>query len=253
MDFTYDSYGELLDSFLRSGYRVVTVRKAATETVDPPSLILRHDVEWNAERALALAAIERSLHVRSTLYFRVDTRANDIRAMEGLQDDGFDIGYHFNCLDRTRGNVAQAVELFERDLTELRHSGMDIVTAAAHGNPRVRKVGYKANFDLVRQDPGLLNRMGLFDLVDYTKNFVQQPKLFQVSDAGISWNHGRLSRQSLTSLIRNGSHPHMFMIVHSDYWSGSWLRPVALHLAAFGLRTLRGNAAIALGVTPSQR
>ena len=247
MDFTHDTYGELLNSFLRSGYRVATVRQAATETIDPPFLILRHDVEWNAERAVALAAIERSLNIRSTLYFRVDTRANDIRAMARLQDDGFDIGYHYNCLDRTRGNVAQAVELFEHDLTRLRRSGIDIVTAAAHGNPRVKRVGYTANFDLIRRDPGLLNRMELLDLGDYTKDFDQQPKLFQVSDAGISWNHGRMSRQSLASLARNGSRPRMFMIVHSDYWSGSWLRPVALHVAAFGLRTLRGNAAIASG------
>jgi hypothetical protein len=253
MDFTYDSYGEFLGSFLDAGYRVATVRQAATEPIDPPVLVLRHDVEWNAKRALALATIEQSLDVKSTLYFRVDTKANDVWTMTRLQDDGFDIGYHYNCLDRTRGNVSQAIQLFEHDLAYLRRSGVDIVTAAAHGNPRLKRVGYKANFDLIRRDPDLLNRMNLWDLGNYTKHFDRHPNLFQVSDAGISWNHGQITRKSLSSLAMGGSAPNIFMIVHTDYWSGSWPRSVALHVAAFGLHSFGLNAAIASARHVSRR
>jgi hypothetical protein len=246
MDFTYGSYGELLGSFLQAGYRVATVRQAATEPPDPPVLVLRHDVEWNAERALALAAIEQSLDVRSTLYFRVDTTANDIRAMTKLQDDGFDIGYHYNCLDRSRGDVPRAIELFEHDLAYLRHSGVDIVTATPHGNPRLKPVGYKRNGDLVWRDKqDLLNRWKLLDLGRDSRGFDHYPNLFHVTDAGIRWNHGQVTRNALLGFAGNGSTPSMFLLVHSDYWSGSRLRPVALHLAAFGLRSFRLNAAIA--------
>jgi hypothetical protein len=245
MDFTFDSYGELLGCFLQGGYRIVTVRQAATELIDPPILVLRHDVEWSAERALSAAAIERSLDVRSTLYFRVDTKANDIAAMTRLQDDGFDIGYHYNCLDRTKGDVSQATQLFEHDVAYLRRSGIDIVTAAAHGNPRLKRVGYKANFALIRRDPDLLKRMNLWNLGDYTNHFDRYPNLSQVSDAGISWNHGQLTRKSLSSLATDKSACQVFMIVHTDYWSGSWSRSVALHVAAVGLHSFRLNAAIA--------
>jgi hypothetical protein len=253
MDFTYDSYRELLDVFLQADYRVATVRQAATELIDPPLLILRHDVEWSAERAVALAAIERGLDVRSTLYFRVDTRANDIRAMMRLQDDGFDIGYHYNCLDRTKGDVSQAIQLFEQDMAYLRHSGIEIVTVAPHGNPRLKRVGYESNADLIRRDPTLLNRMDLWDLGGFTRHFDRHPNLFPVADAGVRWNHGQLTRKSLSSLARDGSAPRMFMLVHTDYWSGSWPRPIALHVAAFGLRAFRLNAAIASARHASQR
>jgi hypothetical protein len=245
MDFLYDSYRDLLDGFLKADYRVATVREAATDTIDPPILILRHDVEWSAERALVLAAIERSLDVRSTLYFRVDTNANDIRAMVKLQDDGFEIGYHYNCLDRTRGDLTSAIEIFERDVTHMRRSGIDVVTVTPHGNPRLRRVGYAANADLIRQDPDLLKRMHLYDLGGYTRHFARQPNLFPVTDAGLRWNHGQITRKALSSIARHRSVPRMFMLVHTDYWSGSWPRAAALHMTAFGLHALRLNSALA--------
>ena len=244
MDLVYSGYAELLDGFIQGGYRVATIRQAATEMIDPPILILRHDVEWNAERALAIAAIERSLNVTSTFYFRVDTKAHDLRAMARLQDDGFDIGYHYNCMDRARGNTSQAIELFEDDLASLRRSGIDIVTVAPHGNPRLKHVGYRGNAALVRRDPDLLSRMGLLDLGLLSQDFDRQPNLLHVTDAGIRWNDGEITRAFLARVAQETTAPRIFMLVHPDYWSDLWPRSVALHVAAFGVRTFRINAAI---------
>jgi hypothetical protein len=247
VDLDYATYSDLLDAFLRSDYRIATVREAATECIEPPVVILRHDVEWSARRAAVIGSIEESHGVRSTLYFRLDTPACDLRAMATLQRAGHDIGYHYNTLDRARGDLASATDSFEQELSYLRRSGIDVVSATAHGNPRLKRVGHSSNTDLVERDPSLLSRLNLLDVGLFGNEFERQPSLFTLKDSNGRWNHGAWSWQQLFESIRARSVPRLFLLVHTDYWSSSRCRTLAFHAAAFGLRRLGGNAVIAQG------
>jgi len=104
MDFTFAAHKKLMESAANAGYQAITAREYLQGIGKPLTLILRHDVEWNPRRALAFAELEIACGFRSTFYFRVDTKAFDLSIMRQLQDEGFEVGYHFNTLDRCGGD-----------------------------------------------------------------------------------------------------------------------------------------------------
>jgi hypothetical protein len=83
------------------GYRVVAleewVRESQRNGADP-TLILRHDVDQHPRSALAMAAIEADLGVRSSWYFRWRT-AHPL-VIEAIKRRGFDVGLHYETLTR---------------------------------------------------------------------------------------------------------------------------------------------------------
>lgn len=242
MDLVYATYCRLLDTFRKARYRSTSVREAVARKQPPPLLILRHDVEWNARRALALAEMERVRDIRSTFYFRADTDAYDLAAMRHLQERGFEVGYHFNTLDRCHGDFEAATALFEEDLRRLREAGIDVVSVKQHGNPRVKKIGYRTNGDILTRDPDLLRRNGLSDPDSCLETCY--PNSFYLADTGIHWNP-RLTTDEILIGIRQTRWPVIYMANHPDYWSRSAGRALGLQIAAVGLRLLRLNTVIA--------
>lgn len=236
---TLSVYRHLLNALTAAGYDVSTVRGAVDASSNRPVAILRHDVEWSAACARHMARIEREAGVRSTMYFRIDTRAFDIRTMRDLQSAGFDIGYHYNVLDRTKGNFEAARELFTSDLARLRAEGIHITSAAPHGDPRRKTHTYTYNWELFTRYPSLGEELGLADLGPWGMRFDQLEGLARFSDANMRWNRGKLRFDELMSGIADRASPHLFLLVHADYWSRSRMRAFALHSAAAGTRALK--------------
>jgi hypothetical protein len=242
MEFVHRTYERLMQGFARAGYRGVSVREAFCGNLREPLLILRHDVEWSAPRALALAEIERRANFSASYYFRVDTRAYDPRAMHHLEETGFELGYHFNTLDRCHGDFGAAVRLFEHDVRELRRAGFDIRTACQHGNPRVKKIGYQSNADLLEYDPALPARTGLLLADAYL--YPLYPERFMLKDLGIRWNPPG-SAAALLARIATREWPVVYFLAHPDYWSHHAPRAMVLQLLARALRCCRLNAVVA--------
>jgi hypothetical protein len=239
MNYVYERYRELVTTFVARGYRVVTVREAAVAPVETPFVILRHDVEWSALRAARVAEIEEELGVASTFYFRADTKAFDLDIMTSLQTRGFEVGYHYNTLDRARGHVEAARELFERDVAAWRGAGIALSTAAPHGDPTIRRVGYSFNSDLTTRVPTLLDRAGLLDTGAHGTHFPLQGTVFPVSDANMRWNRGAIAWPFFSRVARERSIECLLILTHADYWSASKWRALPLHMAATGMRALR--------------
>src|SRR5438270_535534 len=239
MHYVYDRYRDLLDAFIAGGYRVATVHEAASASLEAPFVVVRHDVEWSAERALAVARIERAAGVTSTMYFRIDTHAFDVRVMRELQALRFDIGYHYNVLDRCGGDFKRAEMMFEHEVTKLRELGIRVSSAAPHGDPKAPRLGYMFNSDLLKCTPDLLRRLNLFDIGPFGNRFRLQDTMFSVSDANMRWNRGELSWPFFFRVIKERSIPRMFPLTHVDYWSKSRIRAVSLRAAAFGVRAFR--------------
>jgi hypothetical protein len=239
VQYLYSQYRKLLGAFIAGGYRIVTVREAARERIDGPFVILRHDVEWQASRAVAIAEVEASVGVCSTLYVRADTHAFDTVAMRGLQEQGFDIGYHYNALDRASGDFERARSLFEEELRVFREEGLEVTSATPHGDPMVRRRRYTSNSDLMKRYPELLEACDLVDIGRFGTRFPLQEPVLHVSDANMRWNRGELTWPFFFRITRERSVPRLFMLVHADYWSGSRVRARSLHTAAWAMRALR--------------
>lgn len=240
--YTLASYRELLWAIAEAGYRAVTLREYLKGLVEPPLVILRHDVEWSAGRALDLAELELAQGFRSTLYFRADTSAFDL-SMRSLQDKGFEIGYHYNTLDRCGGDFEKAIALFESELSRMREAGLCVETVCSHGDPRVKKKGYRANYEIFVRDPGLKVRSKLLGEAYLDVDF---SSLRYLSDAGIRWNVAT-STGELISKVRRREWPVIYMLTHPDYWSRSPLRALGLQVAARGMRLFKVNSLIIAG------
>lgn len=118
MDFTLDTYRSLLDALKGHG-----------------DFALRHDVDLRPDFSLRVAKIEAAAGFTATYYFRsmhFVSHAETIRAIASL---GHRVGYHYECLTTTDGDMGQAFEDFRRNLEQLRQLA-PVTTACAHGSPR---------------------------------------------------------------------------------------------------------------------
>jgi hypothetical protein len=119
MDFTIKRYSKLLDALsLRT------------------DVFLRHDVDVSTSNALRLARLESDKGVKSTYYFRARhfTSSNHVPRIKTIASLGHTIGYHYENLTTTKGNVEEAYHDFERNLALLRQIAQ-VSTACAHGSP----------------------------------------------------------------------------------------------------------------------
>jgi len=139
MSFTHSEYRDLLGALSASGRRLVTVAEYLGAGDERRGfVIIRHDVDRRPAKALELAALERSLGVRSTYYFRMDRYGRfpviELRSIGAL---GHEVGYHYETLSACSGDLRKALQLFERNLAELRKS-VACLTVSMHGAPLSR-------------------------------------------------------------------------------------------------------------------
>lgn len=138
-DFTLEKYEELLRCALDNGYTVCTVVGYLTrsESDDRKCLVLRHDVDRALGRTMQLAKLEHRLGVHSTYYFRMTRQVFKPDAIGEIARMGHEVGYHYEVLDKTKGDSAAAGVLFGQELKEFRQIA-DVKTCAMHGNPLTR-------------------------------------------------------------------------------------------------------------------
>jgi len=132
-DFTLPMYAALLES-LRAQGRVSRRFDELESRTCTRSVVLRHDVDRLPGRALALGRLEAQQGMRSTYFFRtrrVSFRPGVIRELLRL---GHEIGYHYECLSDTRGDVDSAWRLFQAELRKFDRFG-GVRTIAMHGRP----------------------------------------------------------------------------------------------------------------------
>lgn len=132
-DFTLAKYRELLTE-LKQHYQIVTVKDYFTGmTWKPqPVVILRHDVDRRPHNALRMAEIETAMGISSTYYFRKTTFNQHI--IEDIHFWGHEIGYHYEVMDKAKGDIGVAHAIFNTELEILR-CWVPVKTCAAHGNP----------------------------------------------------------------------------------------------------------------------
>ena len=136
-DFTFETYGELLDAGLRAGYTFLTVREyLSTDREDLPDrfVALRHDVDRKPENALSMARIEADRGVSSTYYFRTIEKTFRPELIGEIEALGHEIGYHYEDMDRADGDVERAHDSFAEQLGRLR-AVATVDTVCMHGNP----------------------------------------------------------------------------------------------------------------------
>lgn len=232
MDFTLKKYEELCASLKESGYQTLTIRDFL-RIKDPDSrfAILRHDVDRGAKSALGIARIENRFGIRGTYYFRVNKRVLVPNIIEEISSMGNEIGYHYEALDKAKGDMNVAIEIFDRELAILR-SYCSVNTVCMHGNPLTpwdnKEIWNSHDF-------------AQFGIIGEAYLSLPFERIAYFSDTGGSWNSKynlkdkppkRLlservnSTDRLVSIIRKKRYSGMCILIHPNRWNGgvgSWI------------------------------
>ena len=230
-DFTFEIYADLIDVGLEAGYEFLTVREyLASETLPEQFVILRHDVDRKPENALAMARLEDEHGVASTYYFRTiekTFRPEIIRTIERL---GHEVGYHYEDMDRTEGDVEAAHDSFATELARLRnHATVD--TVCMHGNPLTDT----DNRDMW-EDSSMDDQFAEYDLFGEAYVSMDFEDVTYFSDTGRTWRGGPLkvkdqtmdvrdnqiqvdATEELIALLRSRRLPRLYLLSHPNRWA----------------------------------
>jgi hypothetical protein len=97
-------------------------------------VILRHDVDREAGRALEMARLECDYGIRSTYYFRHKKNVFKPEIIADIANMGHEIGFHYEVMDKAKGDKVKAIEIFKKELNDLQKIA-NINTVCMHGNP----------------------------------------------------------------------------------------------------------------------
>jgi hypothetical protein len=233
-DFTLKTYQLLLKALLKDGYSFQTFE----EFLENPServVILRHDVDALPQNSLATAQREKDLGIRGSYYFRIVRQSNNPVFIKKIADLGHEIGYHYEDLALSKGNLEKAIAQFEINLAYFRNY-YPVKTICMHGSPLSkydnRQIWKEKNY----RDYGIIGEP-YFD-IDFSK-------VFYLTDTGRRWDGEKVSVRDKVSSAYNFSFkttqeiiqginelPNQIMItVHPQRWTDKplpWIKELVL-------------------------
>lgn len=245
-DFTLKKYESLLQTIKSTDYTVSTVYDFLKS---PPKkcIIVRHDVDRAINRNLDMARLEHRYGIRSTYYFRHVEETFKPDAIVLIARMGHEIGFHYEVMDKANGDSKRAIEIFQKELDELRKvtEGItEIHTVCMHGNPLKawsnRDLWNKYDF----RDFGIAGEP--YFSIDYNKVFyltdtgrtwadrkIRVKDTIERSGAGTSTCHTGASPNAISStddviqLIQSQKVPQICLLIHPNRWCddyGGWAK-----------------------------
>lgn len=253
MDFTLQSYRNLLETLLSKGFSFITFADFLAEERDVanPSrkiIMLRHDVDLKPQNSLATAIIEAELGIKGSYYFRMVPESFDVEIIKQIASLGHEVGYHYETMDtaslrlnvkREKLNERRKEELIDYAYNEFCENlgtfrkTYPVSTICMHGSPQSgfdnKDIWKKYNYKQL----GLLGEP-YFD-IDFND-------FFYLTDTGRCWNGYRFSVRdkmpqqeqwikdglvfSKTSDIVRAAHanalpPRIMITVHPQRWTNS--------------------------------
>lgn len=231
-DFTLKMYEFLLDILAANGYNFQTVEDFIISPISKV-VILRHDIDKMPLNALKFAKLERSKEIYSTYYFRIVPDSYVPSIIREISAMGHNIGYHYEDVDLSKGDIDKAYLSFKKNLEKLRKIA-PVKTICMHGSP------------LSKYD----NRR-LWDKYDYREEeIICEPyldidfnKVLYLTDTGRRWDSKEVSirdkvnstynfqinnTDELINLIQENQLPDQIMInTHPQRWNDNifyWTR-----------------------------
>ena len=196
MDFTVKTYRLLLKALIDQGYAFQTYADFV-ESPQDKTIVLRHDVDARKLNSLAFAKIQAEHGICGTYYFRMVPESFDEGVIKEIASLGHEIGYHYETMDTSRGDVDKAYEEFCQSLKLFRKLA-PIETVCMHGSPLSkfdnRDIWKKYNY----KDLGILAEP-YFDL-DFNT-------VFYLTDTGRRWNGHKVSVRDKYMKGRESTNP----------------------------------------------
>lgn len=230
-DFTVGKYEKLCKAITGSKYSCITF--ADYQKLDPQKrkesyIIMRHDIDRTPQQALQIAQVEHQYGIKATYYFRAQKGTYVPDIMDKIVQYGHEIGFHYETIDKCRGNLEEAIKLFKKELADFRKR-YDVQTVCAHGNP-LTKNDNKDIWKIIKfEDCGLLGEA--FLSLDFN-NFAY------FSDSGRTWIKSKSQKMpgkddvttafdliqpgntdDVINIVQEGKLPNICILTHCERWS----------------------------------
>ena len=231
MDFTINKYKELLDELVKSDYSFQTFYEYVTRPLDKV-IILRHDVDKRPLHSLEFALLQYKLGIRGSYYFRIVSGSFDEEIIKKIYSLEHEIGYHYETLDTSKGNIELAYQEFCRNLDLLRKI-IPVRTICMHGSPTSRfdnsaiwdHYSYK-QIDIVAEPYFDIDFNKVFYLTDTGRRFdgekvsIRDKPKQKINSKWPSYH----STTDILKALHNKSLPNVILItIHPQRWTNNWV------------------------------
>lgn len=212
--------------------------------------LIRHDVDRKPQNALKMATLEHAMGIKATYYFRIKPKTFKPDIIKQIEAMGHEVGYHYESLSDTNGDIKAALADFEKNLSYFR-ALTPIRTIAMHGRPlkpydnrdmwKIRE-----NHDLLKLKFGLLGEIYLD--IDYSD-------IAYINDTGRNWTSSKSNRRDkvnseikadftngneLLEYLQSNPHPKIVFQIHPERWSDNqieycvqWVNDTVVNMAKF--------------------
>ena len=181
-DFTLEKYNVIVKSLVSSNFEFQTFE----EFLNSPkkkSILLRHDVDLLPYNSLRFAQLQAEHNIKGTYYFRAVPQSWDEKVIKQIHELGHEVGYHYECLTTTKGDLKKGIADFERNLEKLRKLA-PVSTICMHGSPLSKHDSKDLWKHFNYHDFGIIGEP-YFD-VDFKK-------VFYLTDTGRKWDGDKVS------------------------------------------------------------
>lgn len=190
--------------------------------------IVRHDVDGNVGNALAMARIDAQHGIRATYYFRVKPLLFSVDIIRQIHALGHEIGYHYEVMSDTKGDLDRARLLFETNLNKVRTIA-PVKTVCMHG----RSLSPFNNLDFWHE-----YNLEEFDLIAEPYLTIDYSDKYYFSDTSRCWdnqrynlrdmvnslgNKGIATTDELISFLSSTDPKKGAILTHSNFWMDNWL------------------------------
>lgn len=183
MDFTLKKYSQLLYVLKSCGYKFITFEQYCRGERFDKMAIIRHDVDLKPQNSLQTAIIETKLGIVASYYFRVIEESWSDGIIKKISLLDHEIGYHYESLTTTNGNIDKAYADFCVNLRKLREL-VAVNTICMHGSPKSKWDSKDIWRNYSYKDLGIIGEPYLD--TDFSK-------LFYLTDTGRMWDGYKVS------------------------------------------------------------
>ena len=263
LDYTFNKLHELCKVISNSQYVPLTIEEYLLSEKKPERfIIIRHDIDFEPAYSLKLAKIEKELGIASTYYFRVTEDVFQPDIIKSIADLGHEIGYHYEVLDKAKGDYDQAIKIFKEELNKFRQV-YDVKTICPHGSPIIGTLSpysFSGMFTIAKtmlqgedvftswmnQDLWKKYDFKQFDIIGDAYLSIDFDRILYFSDTGRNWNSTRYKikdvvdnsvsqisevkincTDDIIELIKQEEIKNIYILIHANHWKdsfGSWLR-----------------------------
>lgn len=141
MKFIYSKWESFCKMLSQNGIHSITAAQVLEDSLagvycEKSFFNIKHDVESHPQKALLLARIESKYGHKSSYYVQAYLMVeSNIPLFKEIQSLGHEVSYHHDVMDCGKGDINEALSIFEQNRQLFAKYGFNIRTVCQHGNP----------------------------------------------------------------------------------------------------------------------